>query len=516
VLATVSGASLRPIPRITHRTDANVKILTRLTLLQLFSLTSLIGVILIGLGLATLVSNIIEQVALDRARDRLADIIRSGADTPIAPGKPALADLPPATFATLHNAPADFAWWDAHVIQMLAGQPIYLVKVWSPDSTVVWTDRDRAATGPRQIGAHHPENADLQRALGGEVLADISSLGKVENRAERQGESKLLELYVPVLARGSFQVLGVFEVYEQIDDLVLQIQEAQITAWQGITVGLGAFYLVLIGIVARASRTITRLQHLQELERYFSPAVARAIAAPDRAQGPPGSAIFSTARGANLNQRLLTRGEISVLFTDIRGFTRQSEQMDAEDVVEMLNAYMDVVTGAVFQHNGSIDKFLGDGVLAVFGAPLPDPNHALDAVRAAQEIRAGLAALNAARRQAGQAPIVIGAAVATGQAVTGNIGSEKQLSFTVTGDTVNLGSRLVGLAAAGEVLITARTYELMQRDAVTGTATGPWRVQGPLIHAVRGREEPATIYVLDGDAHHPALREEEAPQAVPV
>jgi len=158
------------------------------------------------------------------------------------------------------------------------------------------------------------------------------------------------------------------------------------------------------------------------------------------------------------------------------------------------------VTTAVFNHHGSIDKFLGDGVLALFGAPLSDPNHALDAVRAAQEIRAGLDTLNQTRRQAGQVPIVIGTAVATGLAVTGNIGSEKQLSFTVTGDTVNLGSRLVGVAEAGQTLITTRTYELMQRDAVTGAVTGPWRVRGPQTIPVRGRDEPATIYILEAEA----------------
>lgn len=474
-----------------------MKLLRRVTLLQLFSLLSLLGVIVIGVGLGTVIGASIEDAAIANARDKLSDVVRAGAARYF--------DIPPAEFAALHTAPDDYNVWDQRMVHIFSGLPIYVVKVWNTQSTIVWSDQQE------QIGQRHPEDEDLQEALEGEVHAAISPLTKPENAQDRGGESTLLELYVPVLRPGTFETLGVFEVYQEVDDIAEAVDTSKTNAWGAIIIGMGGLYLILVGLVARASRTITRLRHLQELERYFSPAVARAIAAGDTngvglGAGRPGR--------ANLSQRLLTRGEITVLFTDIRDFTRQSEQMDAEDVVEMLNAYMDVVTTAVFRHNGSIDKFLGDGVLAVFGAPVADPNHALDAVLAAQEIRERLADLNALRRAAGQAPIPIGTAIATGLAVTGNIGSNKQLSFTVTGDTVNLGSRLVGMAQAGEVLINARTYELMQHDAETGTTTGPWLVRGPVTVPVRGREEPATIYLLDmadavswpGEQAHPAAQ----------
>ncbi|HMA34605.1 MAG TPA: adenylate/guanylate cyclase domain-containing protein [Chloroflexia bacterium] len=478
----------------------------RATLLQIFSLISLIGVVVIGVVLGSLISNTIETQAIDRARDRLADVIRNGAGFRETVTSTAIIDLTPAQFATLHSPdhPAEYNWWSGQIFRTLAGLPVFMVKVWSPQATVVWSDRDI-------VGQRAPENETLQQALQGAVAVEFTNLNTPENAQDQPptplGEPApgsaapvtsppLIEVYVPILRRGTFEQLGVIEVYEEAGDLTGEIQRAQGQAWGAIVVGLGLLYGALIGLVARASQTITRLQRLQELERYFSPAVARAIAAGD---GAATSAVFRN-RSGNLSQRLLTRGEISILFTDIRGFTRQSEVMDAEDVVEMLNAYMDVVTTAVFQHNGSIDKFLGDGVLAVFGAPLADPNHALDAVRAIQEIRAGLDTLNGLRQAAGQTPIIIGAAVTTGVAVTGNIGSDKQLSFTVTGDTVNLGSRLVGMAGAGEVLISARTYALMQHDAETGDSTGAWSVQGPLTLPVRGREEPATVYVLAPDA----------------
>jgi class 3 adenylate cyclase len=461
----------------------------RLTLLQLFSLISLVGVVAIGLGLGVLIGNAIEQSAITSARDQLADVIRSRVGYSTPNGMPALIDLPPAQFGQPHTAKDDYDQWNSRVLGVFQGLPIYLIKVWNTDSTIVWSDRaDR-------IGEHHPEDTDLQAAITGEVEAEISNLSKAENVPERQDEESLLEVYVPVLQRGTFQVIGVFEVYEQIEDLTMEIEAARTATWQTIILGMGVLYLVLVGLVARASRTITRLQRLQELERYFSPAVARAIAAEGSRAGSA-SAVFSTGRRPNLSQRLLTRGEISVLFTDIRGFTRQSEQMDADAVVEMLNAYMDVVTTAVFHHNGSIDKFLGDGVLAVFGAPLPDEEHARDAVRAAREIRLGLQTLNETRVSAGQMPIVIGTAVTSGMAVTGNIGSEKQLSFTVTGDTVNLGSRLVGLAEPGEILISARTYDLISEDAALAAELRENHMRGPYTIPVRGREEPATLYVL--------------------
>lgn len=485
-----------------------MKLLRRITLLQFFSLISLISVLVISVLLGLLVSDAIQTSAITTARDTLADIVRAhvlvrdpsrepvaaaNVVTTVAPlMAPALLVRQPSDLLRLHpNSDAtDWESWHQPVVAMFAGLPIYEIKVWNPDHRIIWSDR------PNLIGESHPENGQLTTALRGQLEAEVSLLGKAENDEDRQAQASLMEVYVPIVERGTFRVVGVFEVYQQVEDLVTQIQLAQSRAWTAIALSMGALYLALVGLFARASRTITRLGRLQELERYFSPAVARAIAA----EGPTSRANpnrLLPQRGANLSHRLLTRGEISVLFTDIRGFTRQAETLDAEDVVEMLNAYMEVVTTAVFRHHGSIDKFLGDGVLAVFGAPLSDPNHALDAVRAAGEIRQGLRALNLIRRAAGQIPIIIGAAVTTGLAVTGNIGSEKQLSFTVTGDTVNLGSRLVGIARAGEVLISARTYDLMQRDAATGTPTGPWSVAGPRVVAIRGREEPATIYSLD-------------------
>ncbi|MDQ2806039.1 MAG: adenylate/guanylate cyclase domain-containing protein [Chloroflexota bacterium] len=486
-----------------------MRLLRRVTLLQFFSLISLISVLLISILLGLLVSDAIQTSSITTARDTLADVVRAhvlvrdpsqepavaaNVVTSSAPlMAPALLMRQPSDLSRLHpySDLTDWESWHQPVVAMFSGLPIYLVKIWSPDHRIVWSDRANL------IGESHPENPQLTVALTGQLQAEVSLLGKAENEEQRQAQASLMEVYVPIVERGTFRVVGVFEVYQQVEDLVSQIQLAQSRAWTAIALSMGALYLILVGLFARASRTITRLGRLQELERYFSPAVARAIAAGEGTTNRNNPNRLLPQQGATLSRRLLTRGEISVLFTDIRGFTRQSEMMDAEDVVEMLNAYMEVVTTAVFRHHGSIDKFLGDGVLAVFGAPIPDPNHALDAVRAAGEIRQGLRALNLTRRATNQVPIIIGAAVTTGLAVTGNIGSEKQLSFTVTGDTVNLGSRLVGIAQAGEVLISARTYTLMQRDAATDTPTGPWSVAGPRVVAIRGREEPATIYSLD-------------------
>src|SRR5207253_10921274 len=141
-------------------------------------------------------------------------------------------------------------------------------------------------------------------------------------------------------------------------------------------------------------------------------------------------------------------------------------------------------------HGGSVDKFLGDGILAVFGAPIAQPNHAGKALRAADEIRAKLVELNEMRANMGEPAIEIGTSLATGEVVTGTLGRGAQLAYTVVGDTVNLASRLVGLAKPGEVLVTATTYG---QGAATGD-TNYFVFNGPFPLRVRGRDEAVTLY----------------------
>src|SRR5207302_1701624 len=139
------------------------------------------------------------------------------------------------------------------------------------------------------------------------------------------------------------------------------------------------------------------------------------------------------------------RREMSVLFSDIRGFTTVTENGEAEDIVAQLNEYFSTMVDVVFRHGGTVDKFVGDMVMALFGAPLDDANHAEHAVDAALEMIDELLKLNEKWTAEGRPSLDIGIGINTGPMIAGNIGSEAIMSYTVIGDAVNLGSRLESL-----------------------------------------------------------------------
>jgi adenylate cyclase len=139
------------------------------------------------------------------------------------------------------------------------------------------------------------------------------------------------------------------------------------------------------------------------------------------------------------------RREMTVLFSDIRGFTTVSESGEPEDIVAVLNVYFTRMVDVVFKHKGTLDKFVGDMVMALFGAPLDDPDHADHAVEAALEMIEELQRLNVEWQKEGRPALDIGVGINTGPMIAGNIGSEAIMSYTVIGDSVNLGSRLESL-----------------------------------------------------------------------
>jgi adenylate cyclase len=150
--------------------------------------------------------------------------------------------------------------------------------------------------------------------------------------------------------------------------------------------------------------------------------------------------------------------EATVLFVDIRGFTTISENKDPEAVVELLNDYLTRVTDTVIKYGGHINKFVGDEVMAVFGAPIRNPSHAASAVKAALHIQDQMAALNRTKLL-GETTIGVGVGVNSGEMLAGNLGSERRMEYTVIGDNVNVASRLTSLAKGGEILISKRTYD---------------------------------------------------------
>jgi adenylate cyclase len=139
------------------------------------------------------------------------------------------------------------------------------------------------------------------------------------------------------------------------------------------------------------------------------------------------------------------RRSMTVLFSDVRGFTALSEKGTPEEVVRQLNEYFTRMVQVLFEHRGTLDKFVGDMVMALFGAPLDDEEHAEHAVQTALAMSAALDALNREWAAQGRATLDIGIGINSGDMVAGNIGSDTIMSYTVIGDAVNLGARLESL-----------------------------------------------------------------------
>ena len=181
------------------------------------------------------------------------------------------------------------------------------------------------------------------------------------------------------------------------------------------------------------------------------------------------------------------RREMTVLFSDIRGFTSVSEAGSPESIVLQLNEYFTEMVDVLFKHRGTLDKFVGDMVMGLFGAPVRDPRHADSAVAAAIDMSRSLDRLNARWVSEGRPKLEIGIGINTGEMIAGNIGSEAIMSYTVIGDAVNLGSRIESLNKdfGTRILISQAT-----KDRLT-TAVSTRRVAEV---NVKGRREPVTVY----------------------
>ncbi|HEX8851474.1 MAG TPA: adenylate/guanylate cyclase domain-containing protein [Gemmatimonadaceae bacterium] len=172
-------------------------------------------------------------------------------------------------------------------------------------------------------------------------------------------------------------------------------------------------------------------------ERFFAPGLAARIA----------SSPDAVKLGGDKRQ-------VAVLFSDIRGFTALSETMTPDEIAKLLTEYFTEMVECVFRNGGTLDKFIGDAVMAQWGAPIGEPDDADRAMRAAIEMMTALDELNAKWRAAGKPQLSIGIGLNFGEAFAGNIGSERRLEFTVIGDTVNTASRLCSAADGGEILLS--------------------------------------------------------------
>jgi adenylate cyclase len=185
------------------------------------------------------------------------------------------------------------------------------------------------------------------------------------------------------------------------------------------------------------------------LERYHSPALIEEV-------------LRQGAGGTEEGIRQLRTAEVTVLFADLVGFTAFAEDSTPEQAAELLNAFLNLSVEAIFAAGGTLDKFIGDCVMAFFGAPMPQPDHAERAVRAAVEIQHSLRAWNADRAAQGLPAFAARVALNSGPVVVGDIGSARRVDYTVLGNTVNVAARLEALVAGpGEVVVGPETYRLL-------------------------------------------------------
>jgi adenylate cyclase len=236
---------------------------------------------------------------------------------------------------------------------------------------------------------------------------------------------------------------------------------------------------VLSAIAAQASVALENSEYARALEheatqraqlsRFLSPALVE--------QAARGSIELS--KGGVLT-------ELTILFSDIRGFTSISEKLPAQEVVKMMNDYFELMVDILFEHNGILDKFIGDAIMGLWGAPVKRPDDATQAVRAAVKMQARLKEWNEDRQSAGKEPLKIGIGLHTGQVVVGNMGSSKALSYTAIGDGVNLASRLCGVAREDMVIISEDCARRAGKEKFVLEARPPEKV--------KNREAPVEIY----------------------
>jgi adenylate cyclase len=227
---------------------------------------------------------------------------------------------------------------------------------------------------------------------------------------------------------------------------------------------------VCTGMAAQAAISIqnARLANRIEQEAQTRAQISRLI---------PASVVEQVIRGELKIEKGGRLSEVTMLFSDIRGFTTMSDGRPAQEIVNTLNEYFEVMVDILFKYTGTLDKFVGDEIIGLFGAPIAIEDAPFKAVSCAIAMLQGLEEFNRTRAAENQTPIRIGIGINTGNVITGSIGSTRALQYTAIGDAMNVASRLVNVAASGEIIVSESTYRAVA-GRVEAQALPPVKVKG--------------------------------------
>ncbi|HSE40240.1 MAG TPA: adenylate/guanylate cyclase domain-containing protein, partial [Acidobacteriota bacterium] len=272
--------------------------------------------------------------------------------------------------------------------------------------------------------------------------------------------------------RNAFLATGVCVLIAATFYVAQYLQFRSGTYIPGSAIVFSVLSIAATGLAAREAEEAAEKRRIQQLfGRYVAPNVVEEL-----------------IRNRNLVQFSGKKEKLTVFFSDIRGFTTMSEQLQPEQVSELLNEYFSRMTKLVFKYGGTLDKFMGDCIMAFFGNPIPYTDHAKRAVLMAVEMMQELNKLKTEWAERGKPhSLEVGIGIATGEVIVGNLGSTEFFDYTVIGDTVNLASRLQSNAKGGQILISASTYE-DAKDVVVADRLEPL--------TVKGKSQPVEVFAV--------------------
>ena len=274
------------------------------------------------------------------------------------------------------------------------------------------------------------------------VLGEVDSVNKAGEKILKLEQEAILNNHYMFLFEKDQEIIDIITKAEEVNKIVTEINIPFLTVSEDTIVNISAAPRIDVnGNLEGLVIAIEDISDVSKVKNTFKRYVSKQVV----------DNLLEDDTKLNLGGE---EREVTILFTDIRGFTSMSENMKPEEVVTTLNEYFSEMIDIVFKYNGTLDKIIGDELMVVFGAPLAAEDDTERALNTAVEMQNKIKELNNIRKKRKEKPVLVGAGINKGYVVSGNIGSRDMMDYTVIGDTVNLGSRLCSAAGPGEIIVS--------------------------------------------------------------